>query len=74
MSDRLNFLSGIKRVRCAIAVLAVAAFPQLASLQPAFAASHEQIIESCKQAHMEELRTCVRGKVGNPRSVAPGRS
>jgi tetratricopeptide (TPR) repeat protein len=70
MSDRLNFLSGIKRVRCAIAVLAVAAFPQLASLQPAFAASHEQIIESCKQAHMEELRTCVRGKVGNPRSVA----
>src|SRR6516225_1370565 len=70
MSDRLNFLSGIKRVRCAIAVLAVAAFPQLASLQPPFAASHEQIIESCKQAHMEELRTCVRGKVGNPRSVA----
>ena len=70
MSDRLNFLSGIKRVRCAIAVLAVGAFPQLASLQPAFAASHEQIIESCKQAHMEELRTCVRGKVGNPRSVA----
>src|SRR5215472_124999 len=70
MPDRLNFLSGIKRVRSAIAVLAVAAFPQLASLQPAFAASHEQIIESCKQAHMEELRTCVRGKVGNPRSVA----
>jgi hypothetical protein len=61
-------------MRCAIAVLAVAALPQLASLQPAFAASHEQIIESCKQAHTEELRICVRGKLGNPRSVAPGRS
>jgi CHAT domain-containing protein len=33
------------------------------------AASHDQIVESCKQAHMEELRACVRGKVGNPRDA-----
>jgi CHAT domain-containing protein len=46
-----------------------AGFAIIASLSCARAASHEQIIESCRQAHMEELRACVRGKVGNPRSA-----
>ncbi len=51
------------------ALIACAAFTIIASFSFARAASHEQIVESCRQAHMEELRTCVRGKVGNPRTA-----
>jgi CHAT domain-containing protein len=55
-----------------LATAIFAAFAVIASLSSAGAASHEQIIESCRQAHMEELRACVRGKVGNPRSAIGG--
>jgi tetratricopeptide (TPR) repeat protein len=41
----------------------------IASFSFALSATHEQFIETCRQAHMEELRACVRGKVGNPRSA-----
>src|ERR1700745_3326320 len=62
MLDRLNACRGLAMALCA-------AFATIASYSSAGAASHEQIIESCKQAHMEELRACVRGKVGNPKSA-----
>src|SRR5215472_189740 len=62
MPDRLNLWRGVAGLFCA-------AFAIIASLSSASAASHEQIIESCRQAHMEELRTCVRGKVGNPQTA-----
>jgi CHAT domain-containing protein len=62
MPDRLNACRGLATAFCA-------AFAIIASFSDARAASHEQIIEACKQAHMEELRACVRGKVGNPRSA-----
>jgi CHAT domain-containing protein len=62
MPDRLNACRGFAAAFCtAVAIIA--------SFSCARAASHEQIIESCRQAHMEELRACVRGKVGNPRSA-----
>jgi CHAT domain-containing protein len=62
MSDRLNVCRGLGTALCA-------AFAVIVSFSSARAASHEQIIEACRQAHMEELRTCVRGKVGNPRTA-----
>jgi CHAT domain-containing protein len=62
MPNRLNACHGLATALCA-------AFAIVASFSSARAASHEQIIESCKQAHMEELRTCVRGKVGNPKTA-----
>ncbi|MGE5365650.1 MAG: CHAT domain-containing protein [Betaproteobacteria bacterium] len=62
MPDRLNACRGLATALCA-------AFAVIVSFSSARAASHEQIIEACKQAHMEELRACVRGKVGNPRSA-----
>jgi CHAT domain-containing protein len=62
MPDRLNACRGLVTALCA-------AFAIIASFSTARAASHEQIIEACKQAHMEELRACVRDKVGNPRSA-----
>jgi tetratricopeptide (TPR) repeat protein len=62
MPDRLNACRGLATALCAALAIVV-------SMLNAFAASHEQIIESCRQAHMEELRACVRGKVGNPRSA-----
>jgi CHAT domain-containing protein len=62
MPDRLNACRSLATALCA--ALAI-----VASLPNAFAASHEQIIESCRQAHMEELRACVRGKIGDPRSA-----
>ncbi len=62
MPDRLNGCRGLATALCA-------AFAVVVSFSSVRAASHEQIIEACRQAHMEELRTCVRGKVGNPRSA-----
>src|ERR1700745_3903929 len=62
MPDRLNACRGLATALCA-------AFAIIASFSTARAASHEQIIEMCRQAHMEELRACVRGKVGNPRQA-----
>src|SRR5713101_8610393 len=82
MPDRLNSLLGVNKLRgkracSAPAVLAGAAFAAMALLmalvmalpRTALAATHEQFIEMCRQAHMEELRACVRGKVGNPRQA-----
>jgi CHAT domain-containing protein len=62
MPDRLNACRGLATAFCA-------AFAIIASLSCARGASHEQIIEACRQAHMEELRACVRGKVGNPKTA-----
>ena len=62
MSNRLNACRGLATVFCA-------AFAIVASFSSAHTASHEQIIESCRQAHMEELRACVHGKVGNPKTA-----
>src|SRR5690242_16638833 len=62
MAGRLKFW-------CEVAALFCVAIAMIASSSPTLAASHEQIIEACRQAHMEELRTCVRGKVGNPRTA-----
>src|SRR5215472_10670799 len=62
MPDRLNACRSFTTLLCA-------AFTIVASFSSARAASHEQIIESCRQAHMEELRACVRGKVGNPKTA-----
>src|SRR5690242_2920563 len=62
MFDRPN-------ARRTLATLFYAVFAIIASSPSAHAASHEQIVEACRQAHMEELRTCVRGKVGNPKSA-----
>jgi len=39
-------------------------------LQPSFAATHEQIIDMCKQSLMPQLHACVVGKVGNPQAAA----
>src|SRR5215469_2008825 len=58
MPNRLNACHGLATALCA-------AFAIIASFSSARAASHEQIIEACRQAHMEELRACVRGKVGD---------
>src|SRR5215472_2332862 len=65
MPDRLNACRSFTTLLCA-------AFTIVASFSCARAASHEQIIESCRQAHTEELRACVRGKVGNPRDAIGG--
>jgi CHAT domain-containing protein len=62
MFDRPN-------ARCTLAALFYAVFAIIAASPSARAASHEQIVEACRQAHMEELRTCVRGKVGNPKTA-----
>ena len=62
MPDRLDACRGLATAFCA-------AFAIIAAAPSARAASHEQIIETCRQAHMEELRACVRGKVGDPRSA-----
>jgi hypothetical protein len=62
MLDRLNACRGLTMAFCA-------AFAIMAPFSSARAASHEQIIEACKQAHMEELRACVRGKIRNPRGA-----
>ena len=65
MPDRLNACRSFATLLCA-------AFTIVVSFSCASAGSHEQIIESCRQAHMEELRACVRGKVGNPRDAIGG--
>ncbi|MGN6747247.1 MAG: CHAT domain-containing protein [Xanthobacteraceae bacterium] len=62
MPDRLKLWRGLAAMLCTSGAI-------IASSSFTFAASHEQIIESCKQAHMEELRACVRGKVGNPKTA-----
>ena len=60
-----------RRINClrVIGLVACGALAIIASSPPTRAATHEQIIESCRQAHMEELRACVRGKIGNPHSA-----
>src|SRR3984893_13157706 len=68
MPDRF-ILSCALRALLGLAITFGAAFATVALLQPARAASHEQFIEMCRQAHMEQLRDCVRGKVGNPRQA-----
>ena len=55
--------------RCGRA-LGAGAFVCLALSGPASAASHEQIIASCKQALWSQIHACVVGKLGGP----PGRA
>src|SRR5438477_3608569 len=62
-------MPGRLKLWCGFAALFCAASAMLVWSEPALAASHEQFIEMCRQAHMEELRACVRGKVGNPRQA-----
>src|SRR5260370_21675458 len=73
MPDRLNSLPGVNKLRGVAIALAGAALVGIALViglsQPARAATDEQFSEMCRQAHMEELRACVRGKVGNPRQA-----
>src|SRR5437588_6268652 len=74
MPDRLNLLRTLIKSCGALLMIGAAAFGAVALgavalFQPARAATHEQFIEMCRQAHMEELRACVRGKVGNPRQA-----
>ena len=66
MSDRLN-----RSHRVAV-LLGIGLAALVASLQPAAAASHEQIIEMCRQSLMPQLHACVQGKIGNPRAAAGG--
>jgi CHAT domain-containing protein len=59
------------RSRNAVALYA-GVFAGVLGLQPAFAATHEQIIEMCKQALFAQIHTCVVGKLGGlPRNASP---
>src|SRR5437763_16266603 len=74
MPDRLNLLRTLIKSCGALLMIGAAAFGAVALgavalFQPARAATHEQFIEMCRQAHMEQPRACVRGKVGNPRQA-----
>jgi tetratricopeptide (TPR) repeat protein len=51
---------------CAAALVAGATFAH-----PALAATHEQIIEMCKQALFAQIHACVVGKLGGPPRNAP---
>ncbi|HXQ84387.1 MAG TPA: CHAT domain-containing tetratricopeptide repeat protein [Xanthobacteraceae bacterium] len=61
MSDRLKALRGFAAPLCA------GVFASLVIVPPAFPASHEQIVEACKQAVMPQFHTCVVDKVGKPK-------
>ena len=65
MSDRVNAWRGV-----APPVLA-GAFGAIALLQPAVAATHDQIVDACRQSLMPQLHACVVGKVGSPRTAEP---
>ena len=58
------------RSRNAIALYA-GFFAGALGLQPVFAATHEQIIETCKQALFAQIHACVVGKLGGPPRNAP---
>jgi len=58
--------------RTLAAPMCACVFGWIVLIQPAFSATHEQIIETCKQALMPQLRACVLGKVGNPRAAMGG--
>ena len=66
MSDRLNALRGIAVPLCA------AALASILFRQPAIAATHEQIVERCKQAFLPQIHACVVGKLGGPPRNASG--
>ncbi len=63
MTRRPNLLNGLAAPLCLGALVSMALFAS------AFAASHEQIIEMCRQSLMPQLHECVVGKVGSPRNA-----
>jgi len=71
MSARWN---GLPRFAAPLVVAVLCAAVLCASIitEPAIAATHEQIVETCKQALMPQLHACVVGKVGNPQAAIGG--
>ncbi len=65
MSDRLKALHGFA------AVFYAAAFAAIALLQPAFAASHDQIVDMCRQQMHPQVMACAlaKGLKGDPEAV-----
>ena len=63
MTERLNLS------RSTMARLGAGALASVALVTAALAASHEQIVEACRQAMMPQLHQCVVGKVGSPRNA-----
>lgn len=61
MSDRLNVLRIFAVPLCASALNLIAVF------QPAFAATHDQIVEMCRQLMHPQQHECVVSKVGKPK-------
>src|ERR1700730_17000542 len=55
----------LERFRAFGAAFGVGALASIALFQPAFAASHEQIHEMCKQLVHPQVHACVQGKKGN---------
>src|SRR5580704_4961424 len=53
------------------ATLCAGLFAGILGLQPAVAATHEQIIEMCKQSLFAQIHACVVGKLGGPPRNAP---
>ena len=53
------------------ATLCAGLFAGALGLQPAFAATHEQIIETCKQSLFAQIHACVVGKLGGLPRNAP---
>jgi CHAT domain-containing protein len=65
MSDRLN-------ARCGLAApLGVGALALILVLQPVFAATHDQIVEMCRQLMHPQMQACVQAKglKGNPDAI-----
>ncbi len=66
MSHHLNAFRGIAVPLCA------AALASILLRQPAVAATHEQIVERCKEAVLPQIHACVVGKLGGPPRNASG--
>ena len=65
MSDRLNVLRGFAVPLCSGALASIVLF------QPAFGATHDQIVEMCRQLMHPQQHECVVGKVGKPKFAPP---
>ena len=65
MTKRLNLLNGLAAPLCVGTLLSIAPFA------PAFAASHEQIIEMCREQLHPQIMACAmaKGLKGNPEAV-----
>jgi CHAT domain-containing protein len=66
MPNRLQVLRGLTVSLCA------AVFAVLGALPPAFAQTHDQVVDQCRQSLMPQLHACVQGKVGNPQAAIGG--